>query len=158
MTNEKQQYPKELITYEKVSEDSEETTKIITVVNNDYEEKAVKVAIKWMSAYNKHDVRACEENINFPLIRLGLKGMIIFKKPPLLPPRFFERFTKATGWNRTCWEYRNIIHSCKTKVHLSLEHSRYRADGTKIDTCPAIWVITNQDGHWGIKMRSSFVT
>jgi hypothetical protein len=157
MTDEKEQFPKELITYEKITEESKERNKIITIVNNAYEEKAVKVAIEWMNAYNNRDSIGCEDTINFPLIRLGLKGLIIFKKPPLLPPKFFERFTKATGWNRTCWEYRNVIHSCETKVHLSLEHSRYRADGTKIDTCPAIWVITNQEGHWGIKMRSSFV-
>ena len=157
MTIEKEQYPKELITYEKITKESEDTTKVVTVVNNEYEEKAVNVALAWMNAYNKRDAAGCEDYINFPLIRLGLKGLIIFKKPPLLPPKFFDRFSKAPGWNHTCWEYRNVIHSCKTKIHPSLEHSRYRADGTKIDTCPAIWVITNQNGHWGIKMRSSFV-
>ena len=150
-------YPKEVITYEKSTEDTEETTKVIIKVYNEYEEKAVRTAITWMEMFNKRNVSACDEYINFPLIRLGMKGLIIFKKPPLLPPKFFERFSKATGWNRTCWEYINVIHSCETKVHLSLEHTRYRADGSVIDTCPAIWVITNQNGHWGIKIRSSFV-
>ena len=157
MTIEKEEYPKEIITYEKITENSDDTTKVVTIVDNEYEEKAVKVAIAWMNAFNKRDLARCDNAINFPLIRLGMKGLIIFKKPPLLPPKFFERFTKATGWNHTSWEYRDVIHSCETKVHLSLEHSRYKADGTKIDTCPAIWVITNQDGHWGIKMRSSFL-
>jgi len=155
--NNQNNYPKKIITIEKPTKDTEDSKKVIIIVNNEYEEKAVRTAIIWMDVYNNRDVSACDEYINFPLIRLGMKGLIIFKKPPLLPPKFFKRFSKATGWNRTCWEYIKVIHSCETKVHLSLEHTRYRADGSIIDTCPAIWVITNQDGHWGIKIRSSFV-
>jgi hypothetical protein len=157
MKIEKEEFPKELITYEKPTKNTKDIKKIITIVNNEYEEIAVKTAIAWMNAYNNHDEAGCDEATNFPLIRLGMKGLIIFKKPPLLPPNFFDRFSKATGWNRTCWEYRQIIHSCETKIHLSLEHTRYRVDGSVIDICPAIWVITNQNGHWGIKIRSSFV-
>lgn len=157
MTTEKEHYPKEIITYEKPTEDTKDVKKIITIVNNEFEERAVKTANAWMKTYNNRDLAGCDNAVNFPLIRLGMKGLIIFKKPPLLPPKFFERFSNATGWNHTCWEYRHVIHSCETKVHLSLEHTRYRADGGVIDTCPAIWVITNQNGHWGIKIRSSFV-
>ncbi len=41
MTNEKEQYPKKIVTIENITEDSEETKEVITIVNNEYEEKAV---------------------------------------------------------------------------------------------------------------------
>lgn len=156
MSNEKEQYPKKIVTIEKITEDSEETKEVITIVNNEYEEKAVKVAIAWMDAWNKRDEMGCDNTTNFPHIRLSMSGLGITKKSPILPPKFFERFIKVTGWNHSCWDYRRVVHSGENKVHLAIQYSRFRSDGTRIGTYPSLWVITNQEGHWGIKIRSSF--
>ena len=94
MTIEKEEYPKEIITYEKITEDSDDTTKVVTIVDNKFEEKAVKVAIAWMNAFNKRDLARCDNAINFPLIRLGMKGLIIFKKPRCFHLNFLIDFQK----------------------------------------------------------------
>ncbi len=52
--------------------------------------------------------------------------------------------------------FTEVIKSIENKVHLQVAFSRYRVDGSKIGTFPSIWVMTKQDNHWGIKMRSSF--
>lgn len=156
MIDEKDQYPKEIATIERITKESEETIKIITIVNNEYEEKAVKVAIAYMDSFNKHTGSECDELINFPHIRLATQGLGIYKKPPMHSPRFFDSFITITGWNHSCWDYRRVIQSCETKVHLAIQFSRYRSNGTKIGSYPSLWVITNQEGHWGIKIRSSF--
>ena len=151
-------YPKEIITLERITEDSKDIKKVITTISNEYEEKAVNVAIAYMDAFNKRDSLKCDDSLNFPHVRLGMENqeVRINENPPQAPPNFFEWFVNEYGWNHSCWDYRDVIQSSPTKVHLAIQFSRYRSDGTKIGEFPSFWVITNQDGHWGIKIRSSF--
>ncbi|MFX1337305.1 MAG: hypothetical protein ACFFDK_01705 [Promethearchaeota archaeon] len=156
MINEKDQYPKNNVTIEKITEESEDKKEVITVVNNEYEEKAVKVAIAYMDSFNSCNGSGCDELLNFPHIRLAFQGLGIYNKPPMHTPKLFDSFVKTAEWNHTCWDYRHVIQSCDSKVHLAIKFSRYRANGTKIGSYSSLWVITNQKGHWGIKLRSSF--
>ncbi|MBY8985752.1 MAG: hypothetical protein KGD65_11825 [Candidatus Lokiarchaeota archaeon] len=152
------EYPKEIITLERITKDSKDFEKVITSVSNEYEEKAVNVAIAYMDAFNNRDASKCDESLNFPHVRLGMENqeVRITAHPPQTPPNFFEWFVNVYKWNHSCWDYRKVIQSSPSKIHIAIQFSRYRADSTKIGEFPSLWVITNQDGHWGIKMRSSF--
>ena len=150
-------YPKEIITIEKITDDSTEETEVKTLVNNKYEENAVNAAFTFQDRWIHHDLEGMDRAINFPHARVGADGkLLITKDPPILPKRFFKWFIKTTGWNHSTWDYRRVIQSKPNKVHLAIQFSRYKADGTKIGAYPSLWVITNQEGHWGIKIRSSF--
>ena len=151
-------YPKEIITLERITEESEDIKNVITTISNEYEEKAVNAAIAYMDAFNNRDASKCDESLNFPHVRLGMENQKarITENPPQMPPKFFEWFENEYGWNHSCWDYRDVIQSSLTKVHLAIKFSRYRSDGSKIGEFPSLWVITKQDGHWGIKIRSSF--
>jgi hypothetical protein len=59
-------------------------------------------------------------------------------------------------WHHSAWERREIIHAGADKVHIDTQFTRYRADGSVIGSFDSIYVITNEDGHWGVKARSSF--
>lgn len=152
------EYPKEIVTFEKITEDSDDFEKVITIVSNKQEENAVSIAIAYLDAFNERKASKCDELLNFPHVRLGMrtKDININEKPPQIPPGFFDWFIKEYKWNHTCWDYRKIIQSHPEKVHLAIQFSRYGADGTKIGSFPSLWIITKQKGHWGIKMRSSF--
>ena len=150
-------YPKEIATTEKITEDSE-AKQVVTVVNNEYEEKAVEAAIAYMDAFNEGDVEKMSACINYPHARVGVSGELVVSENAAsqIPPSFFGDFRTRYGWNHSCWDSREVIQSIENKVHLMVTFSRYRIDGSKIGTFPSIWVMTKQDNHWGIKMRSSF--
>jgi len=152
-----QSYPKEIVTIEKITTDSAET-RVVTVVNNEYEEKAVKAAMGFMDAFNNSDVKTAGAHINYPHARVGAEGKLVVREDTdhLMAPGFFEWFKENTQWNHSCWDFREVIQSKADKVHIKVQFSRYRTDGSKIGVYPSLWVMTNQDGHWGIKMRSSF--
>lgn len=158
MTKPNDNYPKEIKTLEKITEKSKDITEVITIVNNNYEEEAVNAAIYYMTSFNKMDSAGCDKSINFPHGRLGMENnkLRVTNQPPQMPAKFFEYFTKTYGWNHSCWDYRTVIQSNPQKIHLQIQFSRYRANGEKIGEFPSLWVITNQDGHWGIKFRSSY--
>ena len=62
------------------------------------------------------------------------------------------------GWARSTWDERTPIHVGKDKVHLKVKFSRWRSDGSLLGTFETIYIVTLQDGHWGIQARSSFAS
>ena len=49
-----------------------------------------------------------------------------------------------------------MIHAGDDKVHIDTRFVRYRADGSVIGGPDSIYVVTCENGHWGVKARSSF--
>ena len=150
-------YPKEIVAIEKPTEKSD-SKQVITVVANQSEEKAVLAAMAFMDAFNAADTKAASGCLNYPHARVGAGSNLVISETAddQMSGNFFDIFRERTGWNHSCWDLREVIQSSETKVHLKVTFSRYRADGSLIGTYPSIWVMTEQDGHWGIKMRSSF--
>jgi hypothetical protein len=157
MAQTKNQYPKQVITTERINSTSE-GYQIITNVSNESEEEAIKTAIAYMDAFNEADVTTTDSFINFPYASVGEDGVLVVneKAGTLWSPHYFADLRKRYGWSHSCWDSRTVIQSSGSKVHLMVTFSRYRADGSKIGTFTAIWVMTRQNNHWGIKMRSTF--
>jgi len=157
MEQSKNQYPKQVITTERITGTSQ-GYQVITIVNNESEEKAVEAAIGYMNAFNEADAAKTDSFINFPHGLISANGVLTVseKAGTLSAPGFFADFRRRYGWNHTCWDSRTVIHSNENKVHLAVTYSRYRADGSKIGTFPSIWVMTRQDNRCGFKLRSNF--
>ena len=69
-----------------------------------------------------------------------------------------ERFSQGAlaEWDHSAWERREIIHAGADKVHVDTRFTRYRKDGSVIGGFDSVYVITKENGHWGVKIRSSF--
>ena len=70
--------------------------------------------------------------------------------------RFFAGVVK-TDWHSTEWIHKRIVQIGESKAHVDGRFVRLRKDGSEIDTLDALYVLTKQDGQWGIKLRSSFL-
>ena len=62
------------------------------------------------------------------------------------------------GWHHSTWDERIPIHVGPSKVHLKVKFSRWRKDGSLLSTFETIYIVTLQDGHWGVQARSSFAS
>ena len=60
------------------------------------------------------------------------------------------------GWHHSVWDFRNPIGSSPDKVHLDVQFSRYRADGSLLGRYRSIWVVTCIERRWAAQLRSSF--
>jgi hypothetical protein len=58
------------------------------------------------------------------------------------------------GWHHTAYQEKQVVLVSPRKVHLLVTYSRNRADGSIITEHRNVWIVTWQDGHWGIKQRS----
>ena len=115
---------------------------------------AVKCLDDFMAAFNPRDLIAFEKTFNFPSVRLASNTLVIIE-PGYHKAEMFGRGA-LEGWHHSAWERRKVIHAGSDKVHFDTCFTRYRADGSVIGSFDSIYVVTCENGHWGIKARSSF--
>ena len=54
------------------------------------------------------------------------------------------------------WGQKAIVHVSASKAHVDTVFTRYRADGWTIGSFASLYVVTFENGRWGVKLRSSF--
>lgn len=111
----------------------------------------------FLEALNRRDDAGLNAAFNFPHVRIASGRVVTF---PNRGDYTFEGFAARAGdgWNETRWDDRTVIHAHPDKVHFAVQFSRWRADGSLIGRYQSIWIVTNQDGHWGVQARSSFAS
>ena len=117
-------------------------------------EAATRVLDDFMAAFNARDIEAWQKTFNFPSVRLASNTMVIIDAG-YHQPGMFDRGALAE-WDHSAWDRREIIHAGADKVHIDTRFVRYRKDGSEIGGFDSIYVVTREDGHWGVKARSSF--
>ncbi|HEY2662155.1 MAG TPA: hypothetical protein VGI79_20715 [Caulobacteraceae bacterium] len=115
---------------------------------------AMRCLDEFMIAFNARDVTAFEAAFNFPSIRLASNTLVVIERGDH-QPGMFERGALA-DWDHSAWDRREVIHAGPDKVHIDTRFTRYRADGSVIGGFDSVYVVTCDDGHWGVKIRSSF--
>jgi hypothetical protein len=114
----------------------------------------VKCLDDFMAAFNARDIEAFEATFNFPSVRLASNTLVVIERGYHKPEMFTRGALKE--WDHSAWERRQLIHAGKDKVHFDTRFTRYRADDSVIGGFDSIYVVTNENGHWGIKARSSY--
>ncbi len=117
-------------------------------------EAAQSVLDEFMAAFNARDLARWNKTFNFPSVRLASNTLTIIDEN-FHKPEMFNRGALAE-WDHSAWERRNIIHAGPDKVHIDTRFTRYRKDRSVIGGFDSIYVITCENGHWGVKCRSSF--
>jgi hypothetical protein len=119
------------------------------------EAEVMKVLDEYMEAWNRKDLAAWERTFHFPHYRLASGRMNVLDKPGMQDA---ARVWASAGsdWHHSKWDRRRIISSSPDKVHVDTKFTRYRVDGSKIGTYESLYIVTKEDGRWGVKLRSSY--
>lgn len=119
------------------------------------ETEVMNVLDEYMAAWNRKDLAAWERTFHFPHYRLASGRMNVLDKPGMQDA---ARVWASAGsdWHHSKWDRRRIISSSPDKVHVDTKFTRYRADGSKIGTYESLYIVTKEDGRWGVKLRSSY--
>jgi hypothetical protein len=108
----------------------------------------------FMLAFNARDIPAFEASFNFPHIRFA-SGTVTVINPGYHKPEMFTTGSLAE-WDRSGWARREVIHAGRDKVHINTRFARYRKDGSVLNEFDSIYIVTRQNGRWGIQGRSSY--
>jgi hypothetical protein len=107
-----------------------------------------------LAALNSGDAVALAQTLHFPHYRLAGGRMKIWRRSETYLQDFYAR--AGNEWHRSAWDFRNPISSSSDKVHLDVQFSRYRADGSLLGRYRSIWVVSSIDERWAAQLRSSF--
>jgi len=121
----------------------------------DVEAEVMRLLDDYMIAWNRKDLAAWERTFHFPHYRLAGGRMTVLDRPGLQDAT--RIWTSVGGdWHHSRWDRRRIIHSSPDKVHVDTKFTRCRADDSVIGSFESLYIVTKEDGRWGVKMRSSF--
>jgi len=118
------------------------------------EAAAKKLIDDFFVAFNAEDNDALQKIANYPHSFLLDNGRIITADSADALVMNFEGMKEREGWHHSTLDAYKVCQSSPEKVHVELTFSRHREDGTNYWTVPALWIVTKQDGKWGIQIRS----
>lgn len=119
--------------------------------------EALRAMDDYIAGLNHSDEVAVNNACNFPHVRLASGKVTVWDRRGDFKLKDFVA-RAGDGWARSQWDERTPIHVRPDKVHLKVTFSRYRADGSVIGVYETIYIVTCQEGHWGIQARSSFAS
>jgi hypothetical protein len=115
---------------------------------------ALAVLDRFMAALNAGEEPALLATLHFPHYRLAGGRMRVWDQPGAYLSDFLAR--AGADWDHSEWDFRRIIAAGRTKVHLDVQFTRYRADNSVIGSFRSLWIVTEDGGRWAVAARSSF--
>ncbi|MFP6582475.1 MAG: hypothetical protein VCD00_07935 [Candidatus Hydrogenedentota bacterium] len=110
----------------------------------------------FMTKWNTGDDEQLRTAMNFPFVTFIGGSRVIIHDSPKDSSQGFDRMRERDGWDHSSFDYDSmeIFMSSAEKVHLSIDYSRFKADGERYSTGNVFYAITKQEEHWGVQMRS----
>lgn len=119
--------------------------------------QAIAAAVACVEAFterfNARDPAGMDGLLHFPHVILDGERLVVWKTPGQLPADFFEGVA-ARGWRRSTYQDKRAVLSSPTKVHLLIEYSRDGEGGAVLSRHANLWIVTFENGRWGIRQRS----
>lgn len=119
------------------------------------EAAALRVLDAFMTAFNGRDLDAWEATFHFPHFRMADGRLTVLEAAGQRSATLFDALAE-TGWHHSAWLSREVVQSGDDKAHVAVEFARYRADGSELARYQSLYVVTRENGRWGIRGRSSF--
>ncbi len=116
---------------------------------------------RWNAAFNARDLDGMVAEMHFPHRRLsGENEFQVWRTADEFRATRGETWTahlRAQTWDHTATTSIDSVQSGPNKVHLAINQSRRRADGSEYNAFPTLWIFTKINGRWGVQFRSSFL-
>jgi hypothetical protein len=108
----------------------------------------------FMAAWNARDADGVRASFNFPHVRFASRKVRVMSPEDVNDGMYAG--AALTEWGRSAWLRREVIHAGADKVQLDTRFARFRPDGSLISAFDSIYIVTLQDGRWGVQGRSSY--
>lgn len=123
--------------------------------NDAQAERAARAVIdEFFTAWNNGDNAGTNEVMNFPHAFIIRGGRAAIAPDASGQTTDFDAMRKRENWHHSAYHDLKIVYARSDKVLAYLTFTRHHPDGEKYTTVPVLWVITNQNGHWGIQVRA----
>jgi hypothetical protein len=119
---------------------------------------AMTVTDAFLDTFNAIDAAGHARTLAYPHVRLASGTVRIWddvEEATAAMKVAMAALRDRVGWDHSAWDHRRVVHVGVNKVHLDVQFTRYRADGSVIGVYPAVYVVVDHGGAWLIQARSS---
>ncbi|MCY3963903.1 MAG: hypothetical protein OXG83_02595 [Acidobacteria bacterium] len=117
---------------------------------------AVAAVERYLEAFNDRDEAAMTAALVFPHVRVGRGGVRVWKTAAEYMEGFdFDGFAERLGWERSEAESMEAIQVGARGVNVAVRITRYGAGDARIHSFDTVYLVTEKDGHWGIRAGAS---
>lgn len=114
---------------------------------------AVRALDRYQERWNTRTPIAWARSLHFPHVRPSARNFTVtHSAEEYVQGVNFER-TLATGWHRSQWDELRVLQVGENKAHVAGQYTRYTLEGDQIFSAIVTYIVTEQDGHWGIQSR-----
>jgi hypothetical protein len=114
---------------------------------------ALQALDRYLETWNSRDPRLWASSLHFPHVRPGPGAFELSTTPEQYAAGVNFEQTLATGWHHSEWTSRRVLQVGWDTVHVAGAWMRYTADDKPTIGSAITYVITNQDGRWGVLSR-----
>lgn len=116
---------------------------------------AIAAVERYLDAFNARDEAAMTEAMQFPHVRVGRGGVRTWESAAEYMDAFdFDGFAERLGWERSAADSMEAIQVGAGGVNVGVRITRYAAGDAAIHSFDTIYLVTEQDGRWGIRAGS----
>ena len=120
---------------------------------------AFEIADEFLRTFNALDAAGHAATLAYPHVRLASGTVRIWQDIDEATEAMTTNMAlirDRLGWDHSEWDHKRLIHAGAGKVHLDVQFTRYRPDGSVIGVYPAVYVVVQTDDGWRIQARSSY--
>ena len=120
---------------------------------------AFEIADEFLRTFNALDAAGHAATLAYPHVRLASGTVRIWETVEEATEQMATNMAlirDRLGRDHSEWDHKHLIHAGPGKVHLDVQFTRYRPDGSVIGVYPAVYVVVQTDDGWRIQARSSY--
>ena len=120
------------------------------------EEGARATVLDFFTAFNAADNGELRKTINLTHAFLLGNGNLMAAEDASGPgvSMNFDAMRQRENWHMSSIDSMEAVSVSANQVAFEIIFSRYHPNGIKYRTVPALWILTRQDGQWGVQFRS----
>lgn len=108
---------------------------------------------RYMETWNSRDAMRWAGSLHFPHVRPSPGEFAVSHTAEEYVKGVDFSQTLATGWHHSEWDSRRVLQVAAFKVHAAGQWTRYTADGKPMVGSLITYIITFQEGRWGVLSR-----
>lgn len=118
---------------------------------------AIALVEEYLRAFNARDEEAWTATFHYPHIRIAGDRVDEWPTAEAYEEQFdFDRFSEQFNWHHSTWDSIEPVQVGRNAVNLALVFSRWDEEGRKLATFETYYLVTLEEGRWGVRARSSF--
>lgn len=112
---------------------------------------------EFIGAWNAGDNAALRKTLNYPFVTLFSPGQLDIAGVPEQFSVDFQRMRNLEDWSRSTFDESKVIAVTHDQAHILTTYSRHNMDDERYQSGQVLYIVTKQDGHWGMQFRSDFL-